>query len=58
MSVSIGTKITAQEETQIDTLVERGCFLNKSDFTRTAIRELLERFPPIEEAKLRISEEK
>jgi len=57
MSVSIGTKITAQEETQIDTLVERGCFLNKSDFTRTAIRELLERFPSIEEASLRTEKE-
>ena len=56
MSVSIGTKITVQEEIQIDTLVERGCFLNKSDFTRTAIRDLLERFPSIEEAKLRNEE--
>ena len=53
MSVSIGTKITVREETQIDTLVERGCFLNKSDFTRTAIRELLEKFPSIEEATKR-----
>ena len=56
MSVSIGTKITVREETQIYRLVERGVFLNKSDFTRTAIRELLEKFPSIEEAKLRNEE--
>ena len=53
MSVCIGTKITDQEESQIYRLVERGVFLNKSDFTRTAIRELLEKFPSIEEASKR-----
>ena len=52
MVKTIGAVITDQEESQI------GVFLNKSDFTRTAIRELLEKFPSVEEAKLRISEEK
>ena len=58
MVKTIGAVITDQEESQIYRLVERGVFLNKSDFTRTAIRELLEKFPSVEEAKLRISEEK
>ena len=53
MVKTIGAVITDQEESQIYRLVERGVFLNKSDFTRTAIRELLEKFPSVEEAKLR-----
>ena len=56
MVKTIGAVITDQEESQIYRLVERGVFLNKSDFTRTAIRDLLERFPSIEEAKLRNEE--
>jgi len=56
MVKTIGAVITDQEESQIYRLVERGVFLNKSDFTRTAIRELLEKFPSIEEAKLRNEE--
>jgi len=51
-------KLTPQENEAIYRLVEAGVFLNKSDFTRTAIRELLEKFPSIEEASKRISEEK
>ena len=58
MVKTIGAVVTDQEESQIYRLVERGVFLNKSDFTRTAIREMLEKFPSVEEAKLRISEEK
>ena len=53
MVKTIGAVITDQEESQIYRLVERGVFLNKSDFTRTAIRELLEKFPSIEEASKR-----
>jgi len=49
MVKTIGAVITDQEESQIYRLVERGVFLNKSDFTRTAIRELLEKFPSVEE---------
>jgi len=56
MVKTIGAVITDQEESQIYRLVERGVFLNKSDFTRTAIRELLEKFPSVEEAKLRNEE--
>ena len=47
-------KLTPQENEAIYRLVEAGVFLNKSDFTRTAIRELLEKFPSIEEATKRI----
>jgi len=54
MVKTIGAVITDQEESQIYRLVERGVFLNKSDFTRTAIRELLEKFPSVEEATKRI----
>ena len=53
MVKTIGAVITDQEESQIYRLVERGVFLNKSDFTRTAIRELLEKFPSVEEATKR-----
>jgi len=56
MVKTIGAIITDQEESQIYRLVERGVFLNKSDFTRTAIRELLEKFPSIEEASKRTEE--
>lgn len=45
--MSVSAKITEQEEAAIYRLVERGCFLNKSDFTRTAIRELLASFPSV-----------
>jgi len=51
--MSVSAKITPQEEAQIYRLVEAGVFLNKSDFTRTAIRELLEKFPNIEGEKNR-----
>ena len=47
--MSVSAKITPQESEAIYRLVEAGVFLNKSDFTRTAIRELLERFPSVEE---------
>ena len=57
MVKTIGAVITDQEESQIYRLVERGVFLNKSDFTRTAIRELLEKFPSVEEASKRIVKE-
>jgi len=57
MVKTIGAVITDQEESQIYRLVERGVFLNKSDFTRTAIRELLEKFPSIEEASKRTVKE-
>ena len=53
MVKTIGAVITDQEESQIYRLVERGVFLNKSDFTRTAIRELLGKFPSVEEASKR-----
>ena len=53
MVKTIGAVITDQEESQIYRLVERGVFLNKSDFIRTAIRELLEKFPSVEEASKR-----
>jgi len=53
MVKTIGAVITDQEESQIYRLVERGVFQNKSDFTRTAIRELLEKFPSVEEASKR-----
>jgi len=55
--MSVSAKITPQESEAIYRLVERGVFLNKSDFTRTAIRELLEKFPSVEEAKLRTEED-
>ena len=51
--MSVSAKITPQENIAIHRLVERGVFLNKSDFTRTAIREMLEKFPSIEEASKR-----
>ena len=43
-TVIVAALITEQENDKIDSLVERGVFLNKSDFVRTAIRELLEGF--------------
>jgi len=47
--MSVSAKITPQESEAIYRLVERGVFLNKSDFTRTAIRELLEKFKCLED---------
>jgi len=51
--MSVSAKITSQEEAGIYRLIECGVFLNKSDFTRTAIRELLEKFPNVEETENR-----
>ena len=39
-----GATITELEEKKIDALVTQGLFLNRSDFIRTAIRDLLEGF--------------
>jgi len=52
----IAAQITEQEDKAIDTLVERGCFINRSDFVRTAIREFLASFPSVEEATKRTGE--
>jgi len=49
-------KLTPQENEAIYRLVEAGVFLNKSDFTRTAIRELLEKFPNIEARERTVKE--
>ena len=46
-----GATITKVEEQKIDALVNRGLFLNRSDFIRTAIRELLEGFSTEEAIK-------
>ena len=40
----IGTAITENEKQRIDRLVEKGLFINRSDFLRSAIREFLEGF--------------
>lgn len=50
MSV-VGAKITSEEKNRIEALVDKGCFLNSSDFVREAIRDLLERFPTDEATK-------
>ena len=47
----IGAKVTLEEEKRIDALVAKGCFLNRSDFIRTAIRDLLEGFSTEEATK-------
>jgi len=46
-----GATITKLEEKKIDALVSQGLFLNKSDFIRTAIRDLLEGFSQDEATK-------
>jgi len=50
--VVISAALTEAEAQKIDAIVERGCFMNRSDFVRTAIREFLEGFS-IEEATKR-----
>ena len=51
--MSVSVRLTQRETQAIYRLVENGVFMNKTDFTRTAIRELLEKFPSVEEATKR-----
>jgi len=51
--MSVSVRLTPRETQAIYRLVENGVFMNKTDFTRTAIRELLEKFPSVEEASKR-----
>jgi len=46
----VSAKISKIEDNKIISLVEKGLFINKADFVRTAVRDLLERFPSTEEA--------
>lgn len=48
-----GARISENEKQRIQHLVDRGLFINESDFVRTAIRELLEKFMTIDEATRR-----
>ena len=50
--VVVSAALTEAETQKIDAIVERGCFMNRSDFVRSAIREFLESFS-VKEAKLR-----
>ena len=54
--VVISAALTEIEAQKIDAIVERGCFMNRSDFVRSAIREFLEGFSQ-DEAKLRTVKE-
>ena len=49
----VSAQISRAEDEKILMLVEAGLFINKADLVRTAIRELLERFPSTQEAKQR-----
>ena len=48
---TIGAVVTDDQNRKIDSLVERGIFLNRSDFVRSAIREFLEGFSTEEAIK-------
>ena len=48
--MSVSVRLTPREHKSIRTLVEKGVFMNPTDFTRTAIRELLLKISPIEES--------
>ena len=50
--VVVSAALTENEAQRIDAIVERGCFMNRSDFVRSAIREFLEGFS-IDEATKR-----
>jgi len=47
----IGSVITEEQYNKINNLVDRGIFLNRSDFVRTSVRELLEKFSVDEATK-------
>jgi len=50
MAKSVSALISDVEDKKIDALVEKGFFLNRADFTRTAVRELLDTFKDSTEA--------
>lgn len=49
----VAAQISKTEKEKIISLVSKGLFINEADFVRSAIRDLLERFPSTEEASLR-----
>ena len=51
--MSVSVRITPREKQAIYRLVETGVFMNPTDLVRTAIRELLEKFPSAKEASKR-----
>lgn len=52
----VSAQISKTEDEKIILLVKKGLFINKADLVRTAIRELLERFPSTQEASKRKSQ--
>jgi len=41
----VNAQVSEHEYRKINRLVDQGRFINKADFVRTAVRELLETFP-------------